>query len=131
MPTATAEGPKINAIAPWFGGKRSMAPEIVAELGPHKAYWEPFAGSMAVLFAKEPCSHETVNDLHGDLVNLAFVISNPHYAPRLYERLIATTFCEPLFHEVRNRLRDGACSDDVDRAYCFFVESWMGRNGVA
>lgn len=27
---------KIKAIAPWFGGKRTMAPDIVKELGQHK-----------------------------------------------------------------------------------------------
>jgi DNA adenine methylase len=38
----------IKAIAPWFGGKRTLAPRITAELGAHRAYWEPFCGSMAV-----------------------------------------------------------------------------------
>jgi len=42
----------IKALAPWFGGKRNMAPMIVQELGPHNSYWEPFCGSMAVLLAK-------------------------------------------------------------------------------
>ena len=45
---------KIKAIAPWFGGKRSMAPMIADVLGDHRAYWEPFCGSMAVLFATKP-----------------------------------------------------------------------------
>ncbi|MCI0421333.1 MAG: hypothetical protein L0312_19255 [Acidobacteria bacterium] len=40
---------KITAIAPWFGSKRTMAPEIVRQLGPHQFYLEGCAGSMAVL----------------------------------------------------------------------------------
>ena len=39
---------KIKAIAPWFGGKRTMAPDIVEQLGPHTQYFEPFCGSMDV-----------------------------------------------------------------------------------
>jgi hypothetical protein len=61
---------KIKSIAPWFGGKRTMADEIVTQLGPHASYWEPFCGSMAVLLAKPESQHEHVNDLHGDLINL-------------------------------------------------------------
>lgn len=51
MKTQSA-APIITAIAPWFGSKRTLAPRIVAELGSHRAYWEPFCGSMAVLLAK-------------------------------------------------------------------------------
>ena len=71
-----ASAPKIKAIAPWFGGKRAMAPAIVAELGKHTQYFEPFCGSMAVLFAKPPSQKETVCDLHGDLINLANVLQS-------------------------------------------------------
>lgn len=122
---------KIKALAPWFGGKRTMAPDIVAELGPHGVYWEPFCGSMAVLFAKPACSSETVNDLHGHLTTLARVVASDQAAPVLYDRLQRTLFCEAHFREVRARLADHQCVDDVDVAYCFFVECWMGRNGVA
>lgn len=37
---------KISAIAPWFGSKRTLAPRIVEVLGEHRAYWEPFCGSL-------------------------------------------------------------------------------------
>lgn len=40
-----AKEPKITAIAPWFGSKRTLAPRIVAELGKHTSYFEPFCGS--------------------------------------------------------------------------------------
>lgn len=63
----TPDPPRIKAIAPWFGGKRTLAPEIVRELGEHTQYFEPFCGSMAVLLAKTPSSKETVNDMHGGM----------------------------------------------------------------
>jgi DNA adenine methylase len=81
-------GMKITAIAPWFGSKRTLAPEIIRQLGPHSAYWEPFCGSMAVLLAKEPSAMETVCDLHGDLTNLAWVLQDEPSAIQLYDRLL-------------------------------------------
>ena len=64
---------QLKALAPWFGSKRGLAPTIVEQLGPHKYYIEPFCGSLAVLLAKDPTSHELACDLHGDLVNLGRV----------------------------------------------------------
>lgn len=125
---------KIKAIAPWFGGKRTMAPAIVQELGKHGQYFEPFCGSMAVLFAKEPSQKETVNDLHGDLINLARVIQNPKMAEPFYERLQATLFCESLLDDAREWLEDAVPGDNevcMERAYWYFLASWMGRNGTA
>lgn len=127
---------KVSAIAPWFGSKRNLAPEICAEFGPHAAYWEPFCGSMAVLLAKQPAAMETVNDLHGDLINLARTIMHPKLAPMLYRRLRRTLACKAMFDEAAERFRrrgNQPASDepDMDRAYDYFFSSWMGRNGTA
>lgn len=124
---------KIRALAPWFGGKRTLAPEIVAELGPHTQYFEPFCGSMAVLFAKEPSQKETVNDLHDDLVNLCRVIQGEN-APALYERLQRAIVCEALLRDAGVYLEaegDKTQRDPVEWAYWYFLASWTQRNGVA
>ncbi len=128
----TINKPKIGAIAPWYGGKRTLAPVIVAELGEHKSYWEPACGGMAVLFAKAPSSHETVNDLHGDLTNLAYVVQSAA-AGELYDRLQRTLMCEALVLEAKKRIADPHDVEppDVDRAYWYFLISWAGRNGVS
>lgn len=125
--------PAITAIAAWYGGKRTLAPTIVAELGQHKAYWEPCCGSMAVLFAKEPSSHETVNDLHGDIINLARVIADDQLAPQLYDRLQRTLMAEPIVLAAKAAVAIPYDIDqpDMDRAYHYFVLSWAGRNGVS
>ncbi len=132
---------QVTALAPWFGGKRSMAPEIVQELGPHSAYWEPFCGSMAVLFAKPQSSHETVNDYHGNLINLAMVVASEHWK-ELYDRLCRTFSSEALFKSAKQQFMsekgwdpptspDHVRPEDVRRAFYYFVVSWMGRNGVS
>jgi len=107
-----------------------MAPDIVKELGKHTQYFEPFCGSMAVLFAKEPSQQETVNDLHGDLINLARVVADPQEAPALYERLQSTLFSEDLLEQAREHLVDQHCHPS-SRAYWYFLTSWMGRNGTS
>ena len=138
---------KIKALAPWFGGKRNLAPRIVAELGEHRVYWEPFCGSMAVLLAKPQCVMETVNDLHAGLVNLARVIQHPTLGAMLYRQLRRTLMCEDIFNDasqearedekrgfVQRILDDGILPTDSDRllcAYDYFVTSWLGRNGCA
>ncbi len=132
---------KIKALAPWFGSKRSLAPTIVEIIGKHKAYWEPFCGSMAVLMRKPVCDIETVNDLNGDLINLAKVVQHKDLAFELYDKLSRTLCAERFFLESKERwtsaptealLAEGEEADpDIDRAYDFFVASWMGINGVS
>jgi DNA adenine methylase len=48
---------------PYFGGKMTLASQIVALLPPHQHYVEPYCGSLAVLLAKPTAPMETVNDL--------------------------------------------------------------------
>jgi len=131
----------LSAIAPWFGSKRTLAPEIVRELGPHRAYWEPFCGSCAVLLAKPPCNMETVCDLHGDLTNLAIVLASERWVD-LADRTERTLLSEALFRQCLSatgdaRPADIACAihDVADRhvewAWAYLVASWAGRNGMA
>jgi DNA adenine methylase len=124
---------KISAIAPWFGAKRVLASRIVAEFGPHKAYWEPMCGSLAVLLSKPEASQETVSDMHGGIHCLARVLAHGHACSVLYGRLSRTLASEQLFLDSVALIRDAPVPDvaDVDYAYHFFVSSWLGRNGVA
>ena len=127
---------KIKALAPWFGAKRNLAPRIVELLGKHSTYWEPFCGSMAVLLAKPACVMECVNDLHGDLINLARVIQSEDLAPKLYRRLRRTLMHEQVFREAADRYRErGHYVDvkepDLDRAYDYFVCSCRGPGAEA
>lgn len=137
---------KIKALAPWFGGKRTLAPRIAAELGKHTQFFDPAAASLAVLFAKEPSQKETVGDLHGDITNLARVIACPSMGEQLYDRLCRVVMSEGLLEDARENLEfhsidavleecagsPGAVSPlMLERAYWYFLASWMGRNGTA
>lgn len=120
-----------SCLAPWFGAKRDLADTIVSEFGPHKAYWEPFCGSMAVLFAKPTCRMETVNDLHEDLINLACVVRCETLGRKLYEeaRLIPCSDADMKWASnlMRQPFQEG--DSKVQRALAYLVSSWQGRNG--
>jgi DNA adenine methylase len=123
---------KIRALAPWFGGKRTLAPRIVAELGKHSCYWEPCVGGCAVLPAKPKCSHETINDLHGDMTNLLRVVQHDDLGPALFERLLRTVCSDEALAATDAIVRGGdfaGSEPNVDRAFAFYVTAWMGRNG--
>src|SRR6185312_3384686 len=124
--SAVASEMKIGAIVPWFGSKRTLAPAIVRELGKHRAYWEPFCGSMAVLLSKPESGHETVNDLHGDLINLSRVVQHAAHGPKLYRRLRRVAMDDRLRDEL---LKLPASRDPVEQAFRYFIVSWFGRNG--
>jgi DNA adenine methylase len=96
-------------------GKKRLADRLVALLPAHKTYVEPFAGSAAVLFAKEPSEVEVINDADPEIVE----------AYRLLQKLTAdglerlkklpwvgdeTTF---------KRLLDAEPEDDVERLHRF------------
>ena len=122
---------KIKAILPYFGSKRKIASQIVELFGEHRVYWEPFCGSMAVLMLKPPCEMETVNDLHRELINLAKVIQDKEMGFKLYDKLSRTLYTEQFFRESKERWISESNGDPLDRAYDYFVASWMGINGVS
>lgn len=55
-------------------GKKKLAKRLVAMLPPHSTYVEPFAGSAAVLFAKEPADTEAINDADPEIAQAYRVI---------------------------------------------------------
>ncbi len=133
-------GPAIKAIAPWFGGKRTLAPRIVEELGEHSAYWEGGSASLAIILAKKPAAMETVCELHSDAINLSRVLASDRYL-ELHARLERTLMGDGLFSEAKEICCsiDGPVASSVDevgpehitRAYWFMVMSWQGRNGAS
>lgn len=56
------------------GGKARLARDIVAQMGPHRVYAEPFSGTASVLFSKPRAPFELLNDLDRRLVTMLRVI---------------------------------------------------------
>lgn len=127
---------KIGAILPWYGGKRTLAPKIIQELGKHSYYLELCAGSVAVLLSKPKSSHEMVCDLHGGLINLAQVLSVEVLAKDLWASMRNVLYCDVLYQQSQSWLATHELPKKLslvcpEHAYHYFLVSWMGRNGEA
>jgi len=66
-------------------GKKRIAARLVKMLPPHRTYAEPFAGSAAVLFAKEPSEVEAINDADEQIARAYRAVQK--LRPRDIERL--------------------------------------------
>lgn len=108
----------------YFGGKTTIGPQIAALLPAHVHYVEPFAGSLAVLLAKPPSAHETVNDLDGDLVTFWRVLREQ---PEDLARVCALT---PHSRAEFETCKDfDAAPSDLERARRVWVRLTQGRTG--
>lgn len=58
------------------GIKWRIADRLVEMIPPHHTYCEPFFGSGAVFFQKQPSDIEIINDMDNDVVNLFTCIRN-------------------------------------------------------
>lgn len=125
-----------SRLVPYFGAKGVLGARIAEELGQHRAYYEPCCGSMAVLGHKPESAMETVNDLNAELINLARVIQHAELGPKLYRLCRRTLVHENLYEEAKDRCKarwdtgEEPDAPDLDRAFDYYVTSWMGRNGV-
>lgn len=109
----------------YFGGKLSVAQQVVSLLPPHEHYVEPFAGSLAVLLAKPPSLMETVNDLDGLLMNFWQQLRDN---PAELERLCALTPHSRAEAELAED-PDGEDLSDLERARRVWVRLTQCRGG--
>jgi DNA adenine methylase len=105
----------------YYGGKTNLADLIVSLLPEHQHYIEPFAGSLAVLFAKPPSKMETVNDLDGDLMNFWTQLRDNGEG---LQRACALTPHSRAEHAAATE----PVSDDLERARRTWVRLTQGRS---
>jgi len=96
-------------------GKKKLAARLASLLPPHDTYVEPFAGSAAVLFAKEPADTEVLGDSDPEIVQAYRIIKR--LTRKQLERLrrMPWTGDEATF----KRLLDATPADDVERLHRF------------
>ena len=109
----------MNMVLRYPGAKWRIADWIIEHMPKHHSYLEPFFGSGAVLFSKQPSRIETVNDLDDDVINLfeiiweraqelAYYIDNTPYARMEYDK--AFTYS----------------NDAIHKAMRFLIRCWQG-----
>ncbi len=109
----------MKSVLKYPGAKNRLAPWICEHMPEHDVYLEPFAGSLAVLFNKQRCHIETVNDLDGEIVNFFRVLRDKK--DELMEAVRRTPFSRQEYIEAY-----GQTMDPVERARKFAVKCWMG-----
>ncbi|WP_227394214.1 DNA adenine methylase [Jeotgalibacillus aurantiacus] len=108
----------MKRILNYPGSKWSMANWIIDHMPDHEVYLEPFFGSGAVFFNKQPVKIETINDLDSRIVNL-FKVIRDH--PEELARLISYT---PLSREEYKGSYE-TNPDPLEDARRFLVRCWM------
>lgn len=96
-------------------GKKRLANRLAAMLPAHRTYVEPFAGSAAVLFAKEPSAVEVINDADAEIAKAYRLIKALTPAGLAKLRKLPWVGDEQTF----KRLLDTHPKDDVARLHRF------------
>ncbi len=108
----------------WHGGKWRLAPWIIRHLPAHDAYLEPYGGAASVLLRKPPAPLETINDLHGRLVNFFTILrSRP-------DELVGAVELTPYARAEFQRAHQQA-DDPLEDARRLYVLANQGRGGAA
>lgn len=107
-------------ILKYPGAKWNLAPWIISHFPAHAHYVEPYFGSGAVFFNKQPAKHEVINDLSGDVVNLFRVIRVRG------EELAALIEMTPWSRE-EYELSYQTCDEPMERARRLIVRVWQGH----
>jgi len=108
-------GPVAKTIFASPAGKKRLAKRLVAMLPEHATYVEPFAGSAAVLFEKEPVAVEAINDADTDIAEAYRLIKRLN--PKKLERLRAMKWTGD--QATYKRLYGSSPSGELERLYKF------------
>lgn len=109
----------MKQVLKYPGAKSRLADWIVGNMPKHDVYLEPYAGSLSVLLSKPRCHIETVNDLHGEVVNFFRVLRDK---PDELKQLIKYT----PYSRKEYDLAYQECETDIERARRFCVRCWQG-----
>ncbi len=114
----------MDKIIKYPGSKWGLAKEIIPYIPDHHSYLEPYFGSGAVFFKKEPSRIETINDLDGNVTNLFDCIRTE--PERLAAIVMATPYSREMYDRAFKSLEDGG-QDRCQRAAAFLTSCWQSH----
>jgi len=119
-------------IVSYYGGKQRLASKIAKLLPPHTVYGEPFAGGLAVMFAKglpivtrDDSYREAINDTNRALITLYRVCQDRAGRRELLIRLRYTPFAKEEYRRAVAIYNDPEGHSDLDVAWATFVNLTM------
>lgn len=111
------------------GSKWRIADRLIELIPLHHTYIEPYFGSGAVFFRKQPSDIETINDLDNDVTNLFSCIQED--SERLARLIMSTPYSRQIYDDcfkendpVRDMLHN---MDRYHKACQFLVRCWQGH----
>ncbi|MFR6673090.1 MAG: DNA adenine methylase [Enterococcus avium] len=113
----------MKRILNYPGSKWTLAETICEIMPKHVTYLEPFFGSGAVFFTKQPSRIETINDLNGRVINFFKVCRDK---PEELARKVALT---PVSREEQCQSIE-ISADPVEDARRFLIQSRQSIGGV-
>lgn len=122
---------EMRPVLKYPGSKWKMAEWIISLMPPHKSYLEPFFGSGAVFFKKEPSRIETINDMDGEIVNLFRCIREE--PEELMRCVTMTPYSRAEYEQAwgKFRFRAGVPSVGVEAARMTLVRYWQSHGSTS
>jgi len=94
-----------DRIISYYGGKAELANKLIDWMPKHKAYFEPFAGGLAVFFKKAKSSFSAVNDFDKDISNLYYVCSRIDLFEEFQEHVFFLVQSRDIYDKVRSDIK--------------------------
>lgn len=111
----------MKTVFKYPGAKNRLSSWIVSFIPEHNVYLEPYFGSGGVFFNQPRCHIETINDLHGEVINYFKVLrDNPD---SLIDGIQMTPYSR---EEYDNSYIQNDIDSDVERARKFSARCWQG-----
>jgi DNA adenine methylase len=113
----------------YSGGKGKMIKKLLPLLPRGKIYVEPYCGSAAMFFAKEPSPIEVLNDLDGNIINFFRCLQNKRTFNELLRKLRVTPYARKEF-ERAIKILNKPTKKPVEWAWAWFVVANQGFAGI-
>jgi DNA adenine methylase len=126
----------IQSILRYPGAKWRVAEWLVSHFPKHQCYLEPFFGSGAAFFTKQPSSIEILNDIDSNVINLFQVMRE--YPLELCQQIELTPWSQDEYASAVAAIRiewnytNASDIERLERARVFLVAHWQmfGRKNV-
>lgn len=113
----------MKRILNYPGSKWRIADIIIKNIPEHTTYLEPFFGSGAIFFSKDPSRIETINDLDERVYNFFKICRDQP------EQLARVAYLTPMSRQEQN-LSVQDTRDPLENARRFLTQSWQSIGGV-